>query len=170
MLARTARGYFCILAVRAFLLRLPFAHGHSSPCANRLSDNCSPPMPAIPVSQVASGSSPSFLVSSIVSRYSILIPKIRLSSDSASRRTPLPLANPSRYRADSGLSPYRTCAHWAHIEAAVAVTIGSHCCFLNQSSPFPPVVQDTEYMHGASRTAARMPHWTKPPSHRRHFW
>ena len=43
--------------------------------------------------------------------------KIRLSSDSASRRTPLPLANPSRYRADSGLSPYRTCAHRAHIEA-----------------------------------------------------
>ena len=41
--------------------------------------------------------------------------KIRLSSDSASRRTPLPLANPSRYRADSGLSPYRTCAHRAHI-------------------------------------------------------
>ena len=41
-------------------------------------------------------------------------PKIRLSSDSASRRTPLPLANPSRYRADSGLSPYRTCAHRAH--------------------------------------------------------
>ena len=40
--------------------------------------------------------------------------KIRLSSDSASRRTPLPLANPSRCRADSGLSPYRTCAHRAH--------------------------------------------------------
>ena len=43
-------------------------------------------------------------------------PKIRLSSDSASRRTPLPLANPSHYRADSGLSPYRTCAHRAHFE------------------------------------------------------
>ena len=42
-------------------------------------------------------------------------PKIRLSSDSASRRTPLPLASPSRYRADSGLSPQRTCAHRAHI-------------------------------------------------------
>ena len=41
-------------------------------------------------------------------------PKIRLSSDSASRRTPLPLANPSHYRADSGLSPYGTCAHRAH--------------------------------------------------------
>ena len=41
-------------------------------------------------------------------------PKIRLSSDSASRRTPLPLAKPSRYRADSGLSPYRMCAHRAH--------------------------------------------------------
>ena len=44
--------------------------------------------------------------------------KIRLSSDSASRRTPLPLANPSRYRADSGLSPYRTCAHRAHIKSS----------------------------------------------------
>ena len=43
-------------------------------------------------------------------------PKIRLSSDSTSRWTPLPLASPSRYRADSGLSPYRTCAHRAHIE------------------------------------------------------
>ena len=42
-------------------------------------------------------------------------PKIRLSSDSVSRRTPLPLASPSRCRADSGLSPYRTCAHRAHI-------------------------------------------------------
>ena len=38
-------------------------------------------------------------------------PKIRLSSDSASRRTPLPLTKSSRYRATSGLSPYRTCAH-----------------------------------------------------------
>ena len=44
----------------------------------------------------------------------LLTPKIRLSSDSTSRWTPLPLANPSRYRADSGLSPYRTCAHRAH--------------------------------------------------------
>ena len=41
-------------------------------------------------------------------------PKIRLSSDSVSRRTPLPLANPSHCRADSGLSPYRACAHRAH--------------------------------------------------------
>ena len=41
-------------------------------------------------------------------------PKIRLSSDSASRRTPLPLAKPSRHRAVSGLSPYRMCAHRAH--------------------------------------------------------
>ena len=32
-------------------------------------------------------------------------PKIQLSSDSTSRRTPLLLASPSRYRADSGLSP-----------------------------------------------------------------
>ena len=46
----------------------------------------------------------------------LLTPKIRLSSDSASRRTPLPLANPSHCRADSGLSPYRTCAHRAHME------------------------------------------------------
>ena len=45
----------------------------------------------------------------------LLTPKIRLSSDSASRRTPLPLANPSHCRADSGLSPYGTCAHRAHI-------------------------------------------------------
>ena len=43
-------------------------------------------------------------------------PEIRLSSDSTSRWTPLPLANPSRYRADSGLSPYRTCAHRAHMQ------------------------------------------------------
>lgn len=43
-------------------------------------------------------------------------PKIRLSSDSASRRTPLPLAKSSRYRATSGLSPYRMCAHRAHIK------------------------------------------------------
>ena len=41
-------------------------------------------------------------------------PKIRLSSDSASRRTPLPLAIPSHCRVVSGLSPYRTCAHRAH--------------------------------------------------------
>ena len=47
----------------------------------------------------------------------LLTPKIRLSLDSASRRTPLPLANPSHCRADSGLSPYRTCAHRAHIKA-----------------------------------------------------
>ena len=45
----------------------------------------------------------------------LLTPKIRLSSDSASRRTPLPLANPSHCRADSGLSPYRACAHRAHM-------------------------------------------------------
>ncbi len=46
----------------------------------------------------------------------LLTPKIRLSSDSASRRTPLPLANPSHYRADSGLPPYRTHAHQVHCE------------------------------------------------------
>src|SRR5699024_8560977 len=44
----------------------------------------------------------------------LLTSKIRLSSDSTSRWTPLPLANPSRCRADSGLSPVRTCAHRAH--------------------------------------------------------
>ena len=38
-----------------------------------------------------------------------------LSSDSTLRWTPLPLAKSSRYRATSGLSPYRTCAHRAHI-------------------------------------------------------
>ena len=41
-------------------------------------------------------------------------PAIRLSSDSTSRWTPLPLTNPSHCRAVSGLSPYRTCAHRAH--------------------------------------------------------
>ena len=41
-------------------------------------------------------------------------PNIRLSSDSTSRWTPLSLAKPSHYRATSGLSPYRTCAHRAH--------------------------------------------------------
>ena len=50
----------------------------------------------------------------------LLTPKIQLSSDSASRRTPLPLANPSHCRADSGLSPYRTCAHRAHIDSRQA--------------------------------------------------
>ena len=43
-------------------------------------------------------------------------PKIRLSSDSASRRATLPLAKSSRYRAASGLSPQGTCAHRAHIK------------------------------------------------------
>ena len=54
-------------------------------------------------------------------------PKIRLSSDSASRRTPLPLANPSRYRADSGLSPYRTCAHRAHIKKRPHIVQNGRC-------------------------------------------
>ena len=43
-------------------------------------------------------------------------PNIRLSSDSTSRWTPLSLAKPSHYRATSGLSPYRTCAHRAHMK------------------------------------------------------
>ena len=47
-------------------------------------------------------------------------PEIRLSSDSASRRTPLPLTKSSRYRATSGLSPYRTCAH--HVRSPRALT------------------------------------------------
>ena len=48
-------------------------------------------------------------------------PKIRLSSDSTSRWTPLPLAKPSHYRATSGLSPYRTCAHRAHYSEGTVV-------------------------------------------------
>ena len=51
-------------------------------------------------------------------------PKIRLSSDSAPQRTPLPLANPSRYRAASGLSPYRTGAHRAHSELPCPIPRG----------------------------------------------
>ena len=54
-------------------------------------------------------------------------PKIRLSSDSASRRTPLPLAKPSRYRATSGLSPYRTCAHRAHSKRRRLVRVSAWC-------------------------------------------
>ena len=60
-------------------------------------------------------------------------PKIRLSSDSASRRTPLPLANPSHYRADSGLSPYRTCAHRAHSEQQTTHTRGWCGLFMRPS-------------------------------------
>ena len=67
---RTGQGCCNIPPVRVFLLRLPSGHDRSSPCANKLSDNCSPPMPAIPVFPVASGFLPSFWVSSIVSRYS----------------------------------------------------------------------------------------------------
>ena len=59
-------------------------------------------------------------------------PKIRLSSDSPSRWTPLPLASPSRYRADSGLSPYRTCAHRAHIN----FPLRSGACALPRSGIF----------------------------------
>ena len=43
-----------------------------------------------------------------------------LSSDSTSRWIPLHLAKSSRYRATSGLSPYRTCAHRAHISRAAS--------------------------------------------------
>ena len=55
----------------------------------------------------------------------LLTPNIQLSSDSASRQTPLPLAKSSRYRAISGLSPYSTCAHRAHQQTgatAIAAT------------------------------------------------
>ena len=58
----------------------------------------------------------------------LLTPKIRLSLDSASRRTPLPLARPSRYRAASGLSPYRMCAHRAHKQNKQAPQKGA-CLF-----------------------------------------
>ena len=46
---------------------------------------------------------------------------IRLPSDSASRRTPLPFANSSYCQACSGLSPqsYRPC--WAHIKKALDI-------------------------------------------------
>ena len=44
----------------------------------------------------------------------LLTSTIRLSSDSASRRTPLLLTNLSRCRAGTGLSPARMCAHRAH--------------------------------------------------------
>ena len=54
-------------------------------------------------------------------------PKIRLSSDSASRRTPLPLTKSSRYRATSGLSPYRTCAHRAHSKRRGLVRVSAWC-------------------------------------------
>ena len=54
-------------------------------------------------------------------------PKIRLFSDSASRRTPLPLAKSSRYRATSGLSPYRTCAHRAHSKRRGLVRVSAWC-------------------------------------------
>ena len=46
----------------------------------------------------------------------LLTTAIRLPSDSPSPGTPLPLANASRCRARSGLSPYRTCARRAHRE------------------------------------------------------
>ena len=42
----------------------------------------------------------------------------------------MPLASPSRYRADSGLSPYRTCAHRAHkIGSRLRPRPGSGCLF-----------------------------------------
>lgn len=52
---------------------------------------------------------------------------LQLPSDSASRWTPLPLAKSSRYRATSGLSPYRTCAHRAHSKRRRLVRVSAWC-------------------------------------------
>ena len=60
--------------------------------------------------------------------------KIRLSSDSTSRWTPLPLAKSSHYRATSGLSPYRTCAHRAHIKTQ------------GRSTALPPCVYSSKFL------------------------
>ena len=60
-----------------------------------------------------------FVRSEICPAGDLLTPAIRLSSDSTSRWTPLPLTNPSHCRADSGLSPYRTCAHRAHTKIRI---------------------------------------------------
>ena len=49
---RTGQGCCSIQPVRVFLLRLLAVHGHSLPCASRLSGNCLPPTPAIPVCPV----------------------------------------------------------------------------------------------------------------------
>ena len=68
---RIGHGCSCILPVHVFLLRLPFVYVHFLTYASRLSGNCSPPMLAIRESPIALGSPPSFLVSSIASRYSI---------------------------------------------------------------------------------------------------
>ena len=69
-------------------------------------------------------------------------PKIRLSSDSASQRTPLPLAKSSRYRATSGLPPLRTCAHRAHQKTGhhVPVMSSSFNLMTLGSSPDPIIV------------------------------
>mgnify|MGYP007084608904 CR=1 FL=1 len=52
----------------------------------------------------------------LIMRFLFVGPKVclRLPSDSASRRTPLPLANASCYRARSGLSPLSCCPCRAH--------------------------------------------------------
>jgi hypothetical protein len=53
----------------------------------------------------------------------------------------LPLANPSHCRADSGLSPYRTCAHRAHTQKSRLPWSGSRDFMIHQrngvgSSPY----------------------------------
>ena len=55
----------------------------------------------------------------------LLTPKIRLSSDSTSRWTPLPLAKPSHYRAASGLSPYRNVCPPGALEKGSVEEVGS---------------------------------------------
>ena len=65
-------------------------------------------------------------------------PEIRLSSDSASRWTPLPLASPSHCRVDSGLSPYRTCAHRAHQKKCIASPFRSSNALTKQKPLDPP--------------------------------
>ena len=76
----------------------------------------------------------------------LLTPKIRLSSDSASRRTPLPLANPSHCRADSGLSPYRTCAHRAHTKNGQHL-LDYRCCPLKICfDPFSDRMKESNFL------------------------
>ena len=70
---RTGLGCCSILPVRVFLLRLPFGHDYSLPCASRLCGNCLQPSPATPVFLIVLGSLLWSLVSSIVSRCSICI-------------------------------------------------------------------------------------------------
>ena len=70
---RTSQECCSIPPVRVFLLRLPFGHDYSLPCASRLCGNCLQPSPATPVFLIVLGSLLWSLVSSIVSRCSICI-------------------------------------------------------------------------------------------------